>query len=649
MNFILNILFITTLRLSPGGTKQVFEQRRVFNSSDFYSNWDTSNIPESIVNRSSITVDEVLDVLATKRYRSCKASVLYHPLTNVFFFRDPSQAKAERGKGKLKDYIPLRCRKFGMRNVGAVQRFLLPFKDIEAILDNNEDTILLESIHEFTNIRNGLEMSLFPVKFFKALDTANYTYKKDLLCYDSIKVLGMDKNNNDYYIISALNTHNILYCDGTDVNKRHNMNNFIRYSAYCDEFCAEDFVYFSSDLIKCKCDFFAYVEELKLNKKYLTPNNHTDGLFHNRRVDRYEIFANPYEFAEKLTKYETLNKPYFRYYLHMIIVLFTFQMVYASYFTTKNSVFIKFTIIFYIMLATVIYIPHRVKLENLDYVKLFEVISDLYPVGLLVVVACNPSGRNSEVLMLSSVIFINSYDYIFKETRVNELELTLRLCLIIITCGLGNTFDLNFLKFYADNVKLRYIFEFVSRLLLYFVDKNFLLEATVPLFIVLGRPREHYVHSDHVLFQSNYLKLKPNFENLYDNWFMEALNYHKLKNMIFFLKMTRFGSVILILSLINLTDSFQRGLSNMLILKFERFIFLFIKMSYKNLINVFYSQNNLINYPHMLVHLSLLYTNVLVTKDSLKFFLIHFGFGWLTAILTDNVQSAKRPNLGRVQ
>jgi len=236
----------------------------------------------------------------------------------------------------MKEYSPLICKSFSFRFLSTRQRFYIPFKDLEQLLENNEDSIFLEGIHEISDLRNGLEMSLFPVKFYKALSESNYSEDKELLCYDSIKMLGIDKNNNDYFIVSAMDKHKILYCDSIDLTKKNNMNNFIRYSSYCDEFCAEDFIYFSNDLIKCKCDFFSYIEDLKKNTNFIIKNNDTEGCLYARRQDRYEIFANPSEIAEKLLKHEDQNKPHYRYYLHLMIILFTFQSLYAFYFTTKN-------------------------------------------------------------------------------------------------------------------------------------------------------------------------------------------------------------------------------------------------------------------------------------------------------------------------
>jgi hypothetical protein len=127
--------------------------------------------------------------------------------------------------------------------------------------------------------------------------------------------------------------HSILHCKGQDLSK------FIRYASYCDEFCNEDFTYFSAELIKCKCDFFSYVEKLKNKEKLLKINNFNDNTnkgnkdkanknsnekdeeeeengnkkkqecIHRNKIDRYEIFANSYDLSKTIYKYESNTRP----------------------------------------------------------------------------------------------------------------------------------------------------------------------------------------------------------------------------------------------------------------------------------------------------------------------------------------------------
>ena len=249
---ILIVIFFDNPHLitSFGKEKEITSQNTFFNMTDLNSQFDMSNIPDDVLNESSNNYETILKVMASRKYRSCKASALFNPRKNKYYIRNPTIWKSVGGKGSLKEYITLKCESVPSRINSNLQKFYFSFKQVEEILYNNEDSILNDAIHEITDIRNGIEMTLFPVKFYKALPLNNYSNQKDLLCYDSVKVLGIDKNNNDYLILSALNKNKIVYCNGYDVSMQYNMNNFIRYSSYCDEFCAEDFIYFSIKLKK---------------------------------------------------------------------------------------------------------------------------------------------------------------------------------------------------------------------------------------------------------------------------------------------------------------------------------------------------------------------------------------------------------------
>ena len=147
-------------------------------------------------------------------------------------------------------------------------------------------------------------MSLFPVKFYKSIQESNYSYSKLLLCYDSIKTLGIDSNSDNFYIISAMDHHRILHCNSVYYKKEQKtMNNFIKYTSYCEEFCSEDYVYFSNDLIKCKCEFYIFGNSNSLNSKgrYVYENSGSEKeCFYRRKFEAYEKFSHPYEMSEKL-------------------------------------------------------------------------------------------------------------------------------------------------------------------------------------------------------------------------------------------------------------------------------------------------------------------------------------------------------------
>jgi hypothetical protein len=243
------------------------------------------------------------------------------------------------------------------------------------------------------------------------------------------------------------------------------------------------------------------------------------------------------------------------------------------------------------------------------------------------------------------MIFINSFDCILKETHINEVELVMRFIFILSSFVMSNTLNLsennnqnNFLQFYNLNVRLKNIFELISRLFLYLAETNLIPDISVPLFIILGRPRESYITSDHLLFQTNYLKLKPNFDKLYENWFMEALNFHKSKNMILFLKFMRYLCVLGVITFFNLSGEIKKLLSYLVELKFNKMIYGFLGVAYKNGMNVSYSSNDGLNYFHVPILISMLMANIFLTKDCLKIFAVHFIIGGVVWLLSENTR-----------
>ncbi len=133
---------------------------------------------------------------------------------------------------------------------------------------------------------------------------------------------------------------------------------------------------------------------------------------------------------------------------------------------------------------------------------------------------------------LCLLILIDLLDNIFREIRVNEIEIGLRLLTFFSTFFLkGENLIINL---YCFNVRLKLVMELLSRFILFLVENLTFINVTIPLYIILGRPREYFQYNDQLLFQLNYLTLKPNSEKFADNWFLEALNFHKIKNMIFF-------------------------------------------------------------------------------------------------------------------
>jgi hypothetical protein len=632
MRILIHSLIILIIKATTSNTN--FNKKQSYN----ITNVDMSNIPDLVKEKSNI--GEILDTMASRKYKSCRSSVLYNPINKLYYIRNPTIAKST----SLQDYLAFKCKSLKSRIVSSRQRFFLAFKDVEQLLDHNDDSILNVGIHEVTDIRNGLELSLFPVKFFKGLPEENYTQDMEHICYDSVKILGIDKNNNDYLILTSMDIHRIVICNDYDVEKTFNMNNFIRYSSYCDEFCSDDFIYFSSELIKCRCEFYTYIEDLKKNKNYYK-NETMSECFVGRKLDKYEIFANSYEINSKLSKQN--EDAHYRYYFHLIVMIFNLQILYAVYFTTKNSIFIKFTNIFYIILVIMFYLPKRINFSQSDFYslipKLCEVVSDLYPIILMIYYSCdlNYTNKQYDVLKLALVIFTNSFEFILKETKINEIEITLRLILIIFTYIMLSQ---GFLEFLIIHVRIRLISGFFSRMSLYLVELGYFTNISVPLVVILGKPRDEYIYTDNLLFQTNYLKLNPFFEKLYENWFLEALNFHKFKDILLFLQVLRYLYVLLILTIVNQHRLFAKVRSYVMQFKLDKIAATLINIPYMNIMNIFYSQNELVNYIHLPIVVSLIYSNLLITRECLRIFVIHIAVGFVISCLSGRDRPPPRVN-----
>lgn len=581
--------------------------------------WDLTNVPVELVNFASI--EEVLDILAQRKYRSCQAAVLYNPLKKTYLIRDPSKKKSKIFH--LKDYIPLQCKKFKSRNVSFRDRFFLTNKNIEKLIEYNQDSVLKEGINAFPDLKHGLEVSLFPVKLYNAVSETNYNLNKDHLCYDSIKILGIDEKNNVFLLFIAGYQHRIFQCEGYDISK------YIRYTSFCDEFCNEDFIYFSQELVKCRCNFGKFSNSSSYND-----NNNSANLYTNI-LDKYENFANSHEITQKLYRAELKNKSYMRYYFYILTCIFTLQVFYV-YCYSYNNFFIKCSIIFYKMIVVLIYIPERIKvLDKFQAEIFFELVSDLYPIFVLVfkIFVSKPEDRGvQDISKLTGIILLNCVDSILRESMTNEIELIIRFVSILITFVYPED---KYLIFFFVITRLKLIFEFFSRLNLYLIDKDLFTDFSVPCYILFGRPREFFIFNDHLLFQINYVKTKQYFNNLCGNWFLEALNFHKVKNMIVFLKMLRYYLVIMILTIFNRLEDIKMGFEYISTCKFDYLISWGINLAYNNCKIIFTSNSLLINAIHLPIILSFLYSNVFLTKESMYIFIAHLSFGYIVYLLND--------------
>ena len=591
------------------------------NSSSFSKLWELSNVPVELVNFASI--EEVLDILAQRKYRSCQASVLYNPLKKIHLIRDPSKKKNKIFH--LKDYIPLQCKKFKSRNVSFRDRFFLSNKIIEKILEYNQDSVLKEGINAFPDLKNGLEVSLFPVKLYNSVSENNYNLQKDHLCYDSNKILGIDENNNVFLVLIAGNQHRLFLCEGNDISK------YLRYTSFCDEFCNEDFIYFSQELIKCRCNFGKY-SQFSNDTSY---NQTSEGNVYSNILDKYEYFANSHEITQKIYRAEVKNKSYIRYYFFILSCVFTLQIFYVFYYN-YNNFFIKCSIIFYKIIVIILYIPERIKvLEKFQIEIVFELISDLYPAFLLMFKIFNfkeENKNNHDILKLTVIILFHSFDWILRESMTNEIELILRLFAIFTTFLLPED---KYLGFFCIITRLKLILEFFSRFNLFLIDKDLFTEFSVPLYILFGRPREFFLFNDHLLFQINYVKLKQYFNNLYGNWFLEALNFHKVKNMLVFLKILRYFFVLAILTIFNRFNDVKKCFEYISTCQFDRLFTWFVNLAYYNCKIIFVTGNTSFNMLHLPIIIAFLYSNIFLTKESIYIFLTHLFFGWVYTLLND--------------
>jgi len=593
--------------------------------------WDLTNVPVELVNFASI--EEVLDILAQRKYRSCQAAVLYNPLKKTYLIRDPSKKKSKIFH--LKDYIPLQCKKFKSRNVSFRDRFFLTNKNIEKLIEYNQDSVLKEGINAFPDLKHGLEVSLFPVKLYNAVSESNYNINKDHLCYDSLKILGIDEKNNVFLLFIAGHQHRILQCEGYDISK------YIRYTSFCDEFCNEDFIYFSQELVKCRCNFGKFTNNSSYND-----NNNSSNLYTNI-LDKYENFANSHEITQKLYRAEVKNKSYMRYYFYLLTCIFTLQVLYV-YFYSYNNFFIKCSIIFYKMIVILIYIPERIKvLEKFQSEIIFELISDLYPIFVLIfkIFKSKPEDRGvQDISKLTVMILFNCVDCILRESMTNEIELIIRFVSILVTFVYPED---QYLVFFFVITRLKMIFEFFSRLNLYLIDKDLFTEFSVPCYILFGRPREFFLFNDHLLFQINYVKMKQYFNNLYGNWFLEALNFHKVKNMIVFLKILRYYFILMILTIFNRFSDFKMGFEYMSTCKFDYLFSWAINLAFYNCKVIFTSNTFWINVLHLPIIISFLYSNVFLTKESIYIFIAHLSFGYVVYLLND--KKAKKNLRSRIR
>ena len=134
-----------------------------------------SNIPPNLQILKSY--DDIISSLANTTNPQCKGAVLFNPQSSMYYFKNPTLSQPSN----INSYLKMHCRKmqYSFQSSPRIQRFYFPFHDIEGILNSNDDSIFQIGVKEITDIQKGIEMSIFPVKFYKKENhpyTNNYTF-----------------------------------------------------------------------------------------------------------------------------------------------------------------------------------------------------------------------------------------------------------------------------------------------------------------------------------------------------------------------------------------------------------------------------------------------------------------------------------------
>ena len=363
----------------------------------------------------------------------------------------------------------MKCRQipYYFHNSSQVQIFKLEYSDIKQIVSNNDNSIFRLGLQEVSDVKSGFEMSLFPVKFYKNDNHYNKTTHGDndsntfsFLCYDSFKVLGLDSKHNDYFILSARNRYEIVHCNSFDVHTSRNyINNYFRFSSYCDELCHEDFIFLSKDLIRCQCDFDTAPSHTTTVNKYhsqLLTNPIINIVNNNNQIDIKENnnSANDNNVNYDYAQLRNVNVVYLRVFnsngivYNVMFVIFALQLLYLFYiYANKKYIFIKLSIFFYfstfIALYSLTQISLALQFSAFSY-EMFHIITKLHstlcPIALIVTNALTSN-----------------------HTNVNTIALT-----IIIT-SIGNIIENNFT---GTSALLKLVYNAVSLLMLYMRHMN---------------------------------------------------------------------------------------------------------------------------------------------------------------------------------
>ena len=580
-----------------------------------------SNIPPNLQILKSY--DDIISSLANTTNPQCKGAVLFNPQSSMYYFKNPTLSQPSN----INSYLKMHCRKmqYSFQSSPRIQRFYFPFHDIEGILNSNDDSIFQIGVKEITDIQKGIEMSIFPVKFYKK-ENHPYTNNYSFLCYDSIKVLGIDQNYNDYFLINAKNIYDIIHCDSYDAQRGgYYINNLIRYSGYCDEFCREDFIYFSNDLIKCKCDFgntqsnMISSVDVKINRKNI-----------NAIYDE--------KMSQMLFDFSTL--------FNVIMMIFAMQILYLFFFfENKKYFFTKISIFFYqIVILTFISVNYLYHITHFSFsFDTFSFISkyfiNIYP--FIIISYSIIAQRKEQINVIAVTLFINSFHYVFVfDCSIDFLFNVLGLIgIYFFIRNYANKIKIkNYVKIYIVYSKIKISIDLISNLSLICIENNLLSNFFSGVFILISNPISHmnlHISSNETFFKENLYSLISFFErkniSFSNNTIINIINVKNYNQLFFLFNIIRFELIIYMIFIYQTSNTGVLDVINSIVnLDFFRIINNFIQITYL----IIFKKTKII-WSNLLFSLFIIH-NVLIVKESFVLFLIHLVLGFIIELLRND-------------
>lgn len=617
-----------------------------------------SNIPPNLQILQSY--EEIITYLANTTTSYCKSSVLFNPQTSTYYFRNPNSYTPNN----IKSYLKMKCRKipYHFQQNPKIQKFYFTFTDIEEIINNNDDSIFQVGVQEITDIQKGFEMSLFPVKFYKKEDNTVYTNNYSFLCYDSFKVLGIDNNYNDYFILSARSIYDIIHCDTYDQKKGLNyINNLIRYSEYCDEFCREDLIYFSNDLIKCKCDFGNMNLNNNIGSSYSGNNYNEEKYISNveMRINKKKDYGIGFnnKINEILFDFSSL--------FHMIMILFSCQILYLFFFFEKKKyLFLKTTIFFYLgillFFITVNYLCQIKFLSPFSY-ETFVIISkcftSLYPV---IIILFSVLINNKDAINLTSVtLLINSLNYflIYDSPFIFLVHILFLGTIICFSLNYTEEKNINnYVKIYIVSSKIKLFIYLIQNLSLMFIEEKKFYNLFSGVFLILSNSEKnhHFIFSYDSLFKLNYMNLisfhKKKSITMNGNVFINIINTRNFRGLFFLFNIIRYNILIYIIYIFEAKSNGIAYIFNAILnLEFFKIAQFFLQMSLKiikgNSSNISIKNKN---FAQNMIFCIFIIHQIFIAKECFYFFIIHFTLGFISYLLMNDTDSDNKGMIRRV-